>query len=559
MAERTIRIKLDAAGAITNADKIQEKLSDLGVKADFANAKLSESAKGVGKALGGMGRSAGQASIQVQQLVGQVQGGVNPMIALSQQAADLGFVLGVPLLGAVVSIAAALGASLAPAIFNSEKASSKLETAMESLAEIIKISDAGIVEYTDKIKTLAKTSNIAAKLEIEAALIKAKRASEEAAKGISEAISEIEGVGVGFSDLNDFIEAYNKNLGFSLTSTRGFTEITTELGEKFGLAGENARKLGRSLFVDLAEIVKSPTAEGFKQLQDRLAGVAVNSENVDDDVKVLISGLNEYFLSAQKAADATRLLEENLRQLGQLNSGEDGSKIFKDTTTGAPAGFTPIEAQVEFFDAQRALQQSDLEFWQMYQQGKVNIATVAADEIAALEKRQTQIANIENNARMQIAAIGMGVLQGLFKQGSAAQKVFFLTQKGIQAASAWNSAQTAAMLAMETLPPPLGETVAAKRLASGKIAVASILASTISGFPSGGASAGSVGGGARGASQTAAPPLPRTPQGPEQVQTLAVDTLVQELRNLGSEPIPASFAARLLEAIPEARQITGGG
>ena len=44
--------------------------------------------------MAGMGRGAGQAGIQIQQFVGQVQGGQSAMLALSQQGADLGIVLG---------------------------------------------------------------------------------------------------------------------------------------------------------------------------------------------------------------------------------------------------------------------------------------------------------------------------------------------------------------------------------------------------------------------------------------------------------------------------------
>lgn len=85
------------------------------------------------KAFGGLGRNAGQASIQVQQFVGQLQGGVNPMVALSQQSADLGFVLGVPLVGAVVSIGAAMATFLSPSLFEGSK---QTETLTEKLKDL---------------------------------------------------------------------------------------------------------------------------------------------------------------------------------------------------------------------------------------------------------------------------------------------------------------------------------------------------------------------------------------------------------------------------------------
>ena len=82
-----------------------------------------------------MGRTAGQAGIQVQQLVGQIQGGTNPMLALSQQAADLGFVLGAPLVGAVVALGASLAMNLVPALFESAKSTADLVKEIDKLRE----------------------------------------------------------------------------------------------------------------------------------------------------------------------------------------------------------------------------------------------------------------------------------------------------------------------------------------------------------------------------------------------------------------------------------------
>lgn len=134
MTTKTISVKVDSGDSKKTIDTLDSAMRNLGkgtkLTADEI-AQLTKVAKGVkaglgdvaasaglaNKNLGGLGRNAGQASIQVQQLVGQVQGGVNPMIALSQQAADLGIVLGAPLIGSVVGIAAAIGASLVPSLF----------------------------------------------------------------------------------------------------------------------------------------------------------------------------------------------------------------------------------------------------------------------------------------------------------------------------------------------------------------------------------------------------------------------------------------------------------
>ncbi|MEE4290313.1 MAG: hypothetical protein V2J13_01035, partial [Cycloclasticus sp.] len=96
---------------------------------------LSKSAKGSGKALGGLGRNAGMAGIQVQQFAGQIQGGQSALLALSQQGADLGFVLGAPLVGAVIGIGATLVSFLIPALSGTSIETEGLIEKLEELRE----------------------------------------------------------------------------------------------------------------------------------------------------------------------------------------------------------------------------------------------------------------------------------------------------------------------------------------------------------------------------------------------------------------------------------------
>jgi len=106
-----LAIEVDTSQA-SSAVKTLDNLS-------VAAGKTQKAANDSGAGLGDMGRKAGQASIQVQQLVGQIQGGVSPFVALSQQAADLGFVLGAPLLGAIVGMSAGLAGPFIMSLVNS--------------------------------------------------------------------------------------------------------------------------------------------------------------------------------------------------------------------------------------------------------------------------------------------------------------------------------------------------------------------------------------------------------------------------------------------------------
>lgn len=130
MANEKINILLEAQ------DKASAPLKNVRGEIDKVGAsakRTAQQAKGVQDGIGGVGRNAGMAGIQVQQFVGQLQGGVNPMVALSQQSADLGFALGVPLAGAIVSIAAVIAGTLLPSLMEAEKSFADLRKEAEGL------------------------------------------------------------------------------------------------------------------------------------------------------------------------------------------------------------------------------------------------------------------------------------------------------------------------------------------------------------------------------------------------------------------------------------------
>ena len=158
MTDRIIRIKIETGDSQKKVGVLNSSVTSLGASADKAadsvqdlnqsSFALSKTAQGVQQAVGGVtsrlgaiGKSAGQAGIQFSQLAGQIQGGTSAFVAISQQAADLGFVLGAPLLGAIVSIGAVVGGLL----FNS------MSTATSSVEEL-----------TDKLKKLRDEAGLTA-------------------------------------------------------------------------------------------------------------------------------------------------------------------------------------------------------------------------------------------------------------------------------------------------------------------------------------------------------------------------------------------------------------
>lgn len=114
-------------------NKLRTDIEKLDKSGKSAAASLAASNGKLTGTFSKLGSGAGRAGIQVQQFVGQVQGGTNPMLALSQQATDLGFVLGFPLLGAVAGLGASLAMALIPSIGDTGEATAELIKEIDEL------------------------------------------------------------------------------------------------------------------------------------------------------------------------------------------------------------------------------------------------------------------------------------------------------------------------------------------------------------------------------------------------------------------------------------------
>lgn len=162
MTTKTISVKVDSGDSKKTIDTLDSAMRNLGkgtklttdeisqlnkvakgVKAGLAD--IQQPLSGASKGFAALRKNSGQASIQLQQFVGQVQGGQSALLALSQQGADLGIVLGAPLLGSVIGLSASLVSFLIPALFDAgEKAddfAEKAENAQKKLNEFIQTTD----------------------------------------------------------------------------------------------------------------------------------------------------------------------------------------------------------------------------------------------------------------------------------------------------------------------------------------------------------------------------------------------------------------------------------
>jgi len=102
--------------------------------------RSARSHRNLNSSLGSFSGRIGQTAIQFSQFVGQVKAGTSVAVALSQQIADIGYVLRLPFIGAVISVVSILAGSFITALFSSsgaaEELSKKIKDSTDNLRDL---------------------------------------------------------------------------------------------------------------------------------------------------------------------------------------------------------------------------------------------------------------------------------------------------------------------------------------------------------------------------------------------------------------------------------------
>lgn len=393
-----------------------------GKSSQVMNTQITKSAAGVNTALSGVGRSAGQAGIQIQQLVGQIQGGQNVFLALSAQATDLGIVLGAPLLGVIVGLGAALGGTLAPSLFKSTDAAGDLEKALAALGEVAETTDDGITVLTKEIQDLANVSELAARGRLTVALLDAEKAAKAAALGISEAFENSNFVDSMLFDIGNLTDEIRSGLGGSLA---GFTpEATSQarrIGEAFGVAGDKAVDLGLEVGGLIVNFEKLRDQKSLTALRDRLTELSLGAAGTNKNATEFLSMIQKFLAGAQEAVKAGELASLSLDNLklaldNSKESTEGARKEFdkliakykeESETVGmterqvAKFTATQLAAKNSTIDLDKALKSIDQYFDRIEAQDKLTVKT--KEQVAALKQAKASWDNLTDSIAKQSA------------------------------------------------------------------------------------------------------------------------------------------------------------
>ena len=333
-------VDADTQKAIDSAAAINKSLDTTKSKMSTLDTQVTKTSRAVNTGLSSVGRSAGQAGIQLQQFIGQIQGGQDAMLALSQQGADLGFVLGVPLLGAIIGISASLAGMLLPSLFETNDATEDLEKSLKSIENVIKLNSDGVnvlsndyAELVKKSKELAKSQLLLAKVRVDQVLNQASMAAEKAFDKFDTFFNALDvsaNVSV-FDTLDKTLQRTDKSIIALLENTdlygTGLTQLqsaVSKLNSEFGTTTDQSALVLRRF----AEFREQKTPEAFEKLSNTLVNIADTSRGkVSPQFVELVSTISNQAFAAKNAAEQSQLLEKALN--GIAVETESGVKALK--------------------------------------------------------------------------------------------------------------------------------------------------------------------------------------------------------------------------------------
>lgn len=483
----------------------QGKITDKTLKSFETQMKGIRGAAGdASKGLQNMGRGAGQAGIQVQQFVGQVQAGTNPMLAFSQQAADLGIVLGAPMLGVIAALGASLGMVLLPQLFKGSRALEDFDEVAKEL-DISLRTDAPAL-YAARLKELEKAEREAREeiQESELALIK-KQKFLAMQQGFYDANT------ISAKRLAFFTKQYNQEetellvtldkqriaLKEAMTATREFATAKTEAE----IAAENQAEGIRQLVLDLTlqEQKLKMNEVAFAVYEAQLKGADAAVTEFVRTTMMSIEALKEQEKASQ-AAD--RFLEKLEKQAGTFKLSRSEALLLESATHNLSIAeqervailIQQIAAEEQRTEKMKQAQAAQKELVQM------GLLDAERDEIDSLMRREQKLEEFRAKdliSERQYAEAKKNIEReqrdfAIKSAGDALNALGQTNEQAFKIAKAYNIGQaimntyTGATKALAELPPPLNFIVAAATVANGLAQVQQIRSQQFQGRALGG-------------------------------------------------------------------------
>ena len=326
------------------------------VKAERDVAKAQKESE---KQLRKRSRGLGQAGIQFQQFIGQIQGGQGILLALSQQGADLGIVLDRALLGSIIGISASIAGLLLPQLFKTKDAMQLLEDINKDLGNSLEESAEGVDVLSKSLLKLADKSEALAKLQISASIQDAEKLITTSAEGIEQALDDAFGMTTesvlrGFSanlreaatrttgSMDDVVEALGKgnNAFIGFTSGAEISDTVRVIASKFKITKEQAVGLG----IAISDVFEDQSILNIKKFESTIADLNLSVGGSNKEINKLAKVLIPLFDATTDGVDKVNLLREAFGNFGEKAAEADEDLLkFNENVKGVS---TSLEAQI---------------------------------------------------------------------------------------------------------------------------------------------------------------------------------------------------------------------
>lgn len=497
-------VDVDVSGVTSASKTIQTDLKNVETsfkRADSSANQLSGGSTKAGKSLSGLGKNAGQAGIQIQQFVGQIQGGQSALLALSQQGADLGIVLGRAGLGAAVGIAATALSFLIPALTGAEGETSSLKDRIKELGDEVTLT-------ANQIKFLARDNSKAAD-EMSEANVKA----FEKIRGLREELEKMQSAGTGL-DAGQFavprsaeenqrryadaiketeikIEDLKTQIDTNSQSVKKLADETANLGSQ----SEDVSKRSQSYTITLQSQVIA-LEHGAEAAEIYAATQRAIADNTTAQLPQIVKLIQEKYRlkdaqlaaaeAAKQEADAQRNYESVLDQIiakeeqrkkqkeADKEQAQQGLDAFRESLMTeqqlrAQAYLTELEQLKEAKD-QKLITQAE------YDALEKEKAQQHAAELVAIEKerhnKEMQLEQQKRQAKLALVGDIFGNLASLMNTGS---KKLFAIGKAAAVANAVVDGYAAVQKTMASVPYPFNVPLAAAQAVASAAQVKGIM------------------------------------------------------------------------------------
>lgn len=472
------QVDADTTPAITSIRQFDAQVDRVETSLKGMDTQVSKTAKGVNKGMASISRGAGQAGIQMQQFIGQIQGGQDAMLALSQQAADIGFVLGAPLIGAIVGI----GASLIGLAMNAMTTENAMASFIETLGDLDEEQLAGltgqrqitaVTEFTDKLTEQETELNklVDAQRRLEQTQTQVNQKIQEGGKVQTEMVSGVRGAFMVTRDYGKELDTVTESLARNAIAQQNLGDQIDETRKKLGLANDelniyqdqiNSAIRGAELMaqahgktgVELAEFNKQLAISNLEQkgaTDEEIRAISVAHDMIiasvrrQEEEKATAQALRDR-AAAQREADKAARDEERAQERRRRDSAKRARGIgeavgfAKDIVERGDARSTDVIAREKEQEQLEELRQKGLISEKLYQDALTQIREEG--ETARAESVAMALGSFSNSfdTMAQVFKDAQGEQSAGYKAMFALSKSFAIAQAGMNLALAISEA-----------------------------------------------------------------------------------------------------------------------